>query len=66
MTDETAQQRRYKSFEDTHQMLIEQAVGLIADRGIDALSLSALAAPRGSTAPLSIIISPIVTPWSRR
>ncbi len=47
MTDETAQQRRYKSFEDTHQMLIEQAVGLIADRGIDALSLSALARAAG-------------------
>ncbi|AYO80269.1 TetR family transcriptional regulator [Sphingobium yanoikuyae] len=47
MTDETAQQRRYKSFEDTHQMLIELAVGLIADRGIDALSLSALARAAG-------------------
>jgi len=47
VTDETAQQRRYKSFEDTHQMLIEQAVGLIADRGIDALSLSALARAAG-------------------
>jgi AcrR family transcriptional regulator len=47
VTDETAQQRRYKSFEDTHQMLIELAVGLIADRGIDALSLSALARAAG-------------------
>ncbi|WHO40195.1 helix-turn-helix domain-containing protein [Sphingobium sp. AP49] len=47
MTEENAQQRRYKSFEDTHQMLIELAVGLIADRGIDALSLSALARAAG-------------------
>ena len=30
-----------------HQMLIELAVGLIADRGIDALSLSALARAAG-------------------
>jgi AcrR family transcriptional regulator len=35
--------RRYKAFEETHQILIETAVRLIADRGVDALSLSALA-----------------------
>lgn len=35
--------RRYKAFDETHQSLIETAVRLIADRGVDALSLSALA-----------------------
>lgn len=35
--------RRYKAFDGTHQVLIETAVRLIADRGVDALSLSALA-----------------------
>jgi AcrR family transcriptional regulator len=35
--------RRYKAFDETHQILIEIAVRLIADRGVDALSLSALA-----------------------
>ncbi|WP_297489299.1 TetR/AcrR family transcriptional regulator [Acidocella sp.] len=35
--------RRYKSFDETHQLLIETAVKLIAERGVDALSLSALA-----------------------
>jgi AcrR family transcriptional regulator len=35
--------RRYKGFDETHQSLIATAVRLIADRGVDALSLSALA-----------------------
>ncbi len=35
--------RRYKGFDETHQVLIEAAVRLIAERGVDALSLSALA-----------------------
>lgn len=35
--------RRYKAFEETHQLLIEIAVRLTAERGVDALSLSALA-----------------------
>lgn len=35
--------RRYKAFTETHESLIETAVRLIADRGVDALSLSALA-----------------------
>lgn len=35
--------RRYKTFEETHLLLIETAVRLIAERGVDALSLAALA-----------------------
>jgi AcrR family transcriptional regulator len=35
--------RRYKTFDETHQLLIETAVRLTADRGVDALSLSGLA-----------------------
>jgi AcrR family transcriptional regulator len=43
MSDTALSQRRYKAFDETHQSLIETAVRLIADRGLDALSLSALA-----------------------
>jgi AcrR family transcriptional regulator len=43
MSDADLAPRRYKAFEETHQILIETAVRLIADRGVDALSLSALA-----------------------
>jgi AcrR family transcriptional regulator len=41
--DQALAPRRYKAFDETHQLLIEIAVRLIADRGVDALSLSALA-----------------------
>lgn len=42
-SDLTDAPRRYKVFDETHQSLIETAVRLVADRGIEALSLSALA-----------------------
>ncbi len=37
------QQRRNKAFEETHAELIETAVRLIADKGVEALSMAALA-----------------------
>jgi AcrR family transcriptional regulator len=40
---EPAPQRRNKVFEETHQEMIETAVRLISERGVDALSVSALA-----------------------
>jgi AcrR family transcriptional regulator len=43
MNDVTQPPRRYKGYEETHQLLIEVAVRLIAERGMDSLSLSALA-----------------------
>lgn len=43
MNDAPMTQRRYKGFDETHLLLIEKAVQLIAERGVDALSLSALA-----------------------
>lgn len=36
-------QRRNKGFEETHQQLIEAAVGLIAEKGVDSLSVAAVA-----------------------
>src|SRR6516164_3272557 len=40
-------QRRNKGFEDTHQEMIETAVRLISERGVDALSISALSRAMG-------------------
>jgi AcrR family transcriptional regulator len=40
-------QRRNKGFEDTHQEMIETAVRLISEKGIDALSISALSRVMG-------------------
>ena len=39
--------RRYRSFEDTHQELINSAVRLIAEKGVEALSIAALARELG-------------------
>jgi AcrR family transcriptional regulator len=47
MTPEPTAQRRNKGFEDTHQELIETAVRLISEKGVDALSISALAREMG-------------------
>jgi AcrR family transcriptional regulator len=43
MNDAVQPPRRYKGYEETHQLLIEVAVRLIAERGMGSLSLSALA-----------------------
>jgi AcrR family transcriptional regulator len=40
-------QRRNKCFDDTHQEMIETAVRLISQRGVDALSMAALARAMG-------------------
>ena len=42
-----AQPRRNKGFDETHQELIETAVRLISERGVDALSIAALAREMG-------------------
>ena len=39
--------KRNKSYEDTHRELIEKAVGLIAEKGVEALSIAALARETG-------------------
>lgn len=39
--------RRYRSFEETHRELINSAVSLIAQKGVDALSIAALAREMG-------------------
>lgn len=46
-SDETAPQRRNKGFEETHQEMIETAVRLISEKGVEALSVSALAREMG-------------------
>ena len=43
----TARQRRNKSFEETHREMIDTAVRLISERGVDALSIAALARAMG-------------------
>lgn len=45
--DRAASQRRNKGFEDTHRDLIETAVRLISDKGLEALSIAALARAMG-------------------
>ena len=40
-------QRRNKGFEDTHQEMIETAVRLISEKGVDSLSISAIAREMG-------------------
>jgi AcrR family transcriptional regulator len=44
---EAAPQRRNKGFEETHQEMIETAVRLISEKGVEALSVSALAREMG-------------------
>ena len=44
---EATPQRRNKAFEDTHQEMIETAVRLISETGVEALSVSALARAMG-------------------
>jgi AcrR family transcriptional regulator len=44
---EAAAQRRNKGFEETHQEMIETAVRLISEKGVDALSISAVARVMG-------------------
>lgn len=43
----TATRKRNRGFEETHQSLIETAVRLLAERGVDSLSVSALAREAG-------------------
>ncbi len=43
MSNTATAPRRHKGFQETHQLLIDVAVRLISERGVDALSLSALA-----------------------
>ncbi|WP_332802224.1 TetR/AcrR family transcriptional regulator [Sphingomonas sp. RT2P30] len=43
----SAAPRRYKAYEQTHQQLIQAAVRLIGDRGLEAISLAALAREAG-------------------
>lgn len=43
----TTTQRRNKGFDETHQELIQTAVRLISDKGMDALSIAALARAMG-------------------
>lgn len=40
---DTAKQRRHKCFDDTHREMIETAVRLISEKGVEALSIAALA-----------------------
>jgi AcrR family transcriptional regulator len=40
---EALTQRRFKCFDDTHQEMIEAAVRLISEKGVDSLSISAVA-----------------------
>ena len=47
MAENKKEFRRYQSFEDTHQELIKSAIKLIADKGVDALSIAALAREMG-------------------
>lgn len=44
---EAAPQKRNKGFEETHREMIETAVRLIAEKGVEALSISALARATG-------------------
>ena len=44
---EAISQRRYKCFDDTHQEMIEAAVRLISEKGLDSLSISAVARALG-------------------
>jgi AcrR family transcriptional regulator len=44
---EAISQRRYKCFDDTHQEMIETAVRLISEKGLDSLSISAVARALG-------------------
>jgi AcrR family transcriptional regulator len=44
---QAAVQRRHKCFEDTHQEMIETAVRMISEKGVDSLSISALARAMG-------------------
>lgn len=43
----TANRKRNRGFEETHQTLIETAVRLLSDKGVDALSVAALAREAG-------------------
>lgn len=43
----TATRKRNRGFEETHQSLIETAVRMLSDKGVDALSVSALARETG-------------------
>lgn len=43
MTDQPAQRRRNRAFDETHQALIETAVRLISEKGASALSIAQLA-----------------------
>ena len=43
----TANRKRNRGFEETHQVLIETAVRLLSDKGVEALSVSALAREAG-------------------
>jgi len=47
MNSTEAPQRRNKGFEETHQEMIETAVRLISEKGVEALSVSALAREMG-------------------
>jgi AcrR family transcriptional regulator len=44
---QTAVQKRNKGFEDSHQEIIETAVRLISEKGVDSLSISAVARSMG-------------------
>lgn len=46
-TAEQPSQRRNKGFDDTHQEMIETAVRLIAEKGVDALSIASLTRAMG-------------------
>lgn len=43
MAGKRGAKRRYRSFDETHRELINSAVSLIAEKGVDALSIAALA-----------------------
>lgn len=43
MLPDAAKQRRHKCFDDTHREMIETAVRLISEKGVEALSIAALA-----------------------
>ena len=45
--DEVALQRRHKCFEDSHQEMIETAVRLISEKGVESLSIAAVARTLG-------------------
>jgi AcrR family transcriptional regulator len=46
-TAEQTAQRRHKRFEDSHQQMIETAVRLISEKGLDSLSIAAVARAMG-------------------